>query len=45
MTIRLTFCASVGAILFGWGGLVMRVDDTTNRQASGMDARLSLSVC
>ncbi|MGA2838819.1 MAG: BON domain-containing protein [Steroidobacteraceae bacterium] len=26
MTIRLTFCASVGAILFGWGGVVMRVD-------------------
>jgi osmotically-inducible protein OsmY len=26
MTIRLTFCTSVGAILFGWGGFVMRVD-------------------
>ena len=26
MTIRLTFYASVGAILFGWGGFVMRVD-------------------
>jgi hypothetical protein len=26
VTIRLTFCASVGAIVFGWGGFVMRVD-------------------